>query len=599
MNRRNHQLASERTRPRLTNPLGPVARVALAFACLGLLATTTTASTAAATTVRGPTPFMFQVDSIATRVVVGTVISTSVVTGPHADLWTLYEIEADRTERGKHQPSVIVAAPGGTDPETGNWAVATHAARLTELDVVRIALLDAPADLARTLTGAASRADTNVHLVALGEYGVQLLERVDDRFLVNSPILKWDFSSAVPYRTNPAIDSQLLPNATAIVQRSFQAMQDDAASDIRWTYSGTSGATGSGGFNDFSGPFDNHVYPAPAGGFTGYAQVVGTTNGATGFRIVIEPNVTFAGISLPWVDGVAPAGANALNLQTVIMHELGHVIGLNHPGTAGNVMSSPQVPGADPAAYSADDSAGFGFLYPAQNPSGGGVGTCENPGPDAIVGTSGNDFLPGTPGNDLIAGLGGNDIIAGGGGNDTICGGPGNDTIFGQGGNDNIRGDGGNDKLRGGDGDDTVSGNDGVDDLNGGRGNDVVSGGAGNDAKVRGGTGNDQVDGGPGDDVLIAGNGGQDFVSGGTGNDALISGGPRPDVLRGGTGNDLLRGLGGADELYGDGGNDELFGGPQPDRILDGGSGFDVCNGGAELTAPGAASNCESLSNIG
>lgn len=592
MNRRNHSALQSFARSR--SPRWPILAALMSLALFAVSAVPVSA------TADLFTPFNAQVDLLATTIVNGRVASTEVVTGPHGALWTLAELDVYGDERGSapRGSAITIAIPGGTDPVTGDWSVATHAAELIDQDLVRIALMDAPADLAQGLSRAGDRTSADVYLVVLGDYGVQLFERSQRRFVVNSPLLKWDFSSPVAYRTNPTIDSQLLPNATTIVQRAFQAMQDDAGSDVRWSYSGTTASTGSGSFNDFSGPFDNHVYSGPAGGFTGYAQVRGTTNGATGFRIIIEPNVTFGGITLPWIDGTAGPGVNALNLQTVIMHELGHAVGLNHPNAAGNVMSSPQVPGDDPAAYSADDRAGLAFLYPAQALPGG-LGTCENPGSQAIVGGPGNDVLTGTAGNDLITGFGGNDIIVGGGGNDIICGGSGNDTIFGQGGNDNIRGDGGNDKLRGGDGNDIVSGGTGADDLNGGRGDDNVSGGDGNDSKVRGGTGNDIVDGGAGDDVIVAGNGGVDTVSGGTGNDALISGGPRPDVLRGGTGNDLLRGLGGADELYGDGGNDQLFGGAQPDKRLDGGSGSDTCNGGSELTAPGAVVNCEVVSNIG
>ncbi|WOI58430.1 M10 family metallopeptidase [Palleronia sp. LCG004] len=126
-----------------------------------------------------------------------------------------------------------------------------------------------------------------------------------------------------------------------------------------------------------------------------------------------------------------------------------------------------------------------------------------------------------------------------------------------------------------GSGDDTVTGNDadnmistraGDDEVSGGEGRDAIYGGAGNDL-LRGGAGNDTLGGGTGDDTL-EGDGGRDALWGGTGH----------DVLRGGAGNDTLGGFDGDDVLDGGSGEDELWGAKGDDTIW-GGSGDDTLGG--------------------
>ncbi|MCD6035042.1 MAG: hypothetical protein K0R63_783 [Rickettsiales bacterium] len=88
-------------------------------------------------------------------------------------------------------------------------------------------------------------------------------------------------------------------------------------------------------------------------------------------------------------------------------------------------------------------------------------------------------------GNDLVTG---NDLanrLEGNGGNDTLYGGKGDDVLQGNVGNDILHGGQGNDTLYGGKGDDVLWGD---------RGNDVMVGGAGNDVFVfRPGSGNDII----------------------------------------------------------------------------------------------------------
>jgi Ca2+-binding RTX toxin-like protein len=123
----------------------------------------------------------------------------------------------------------------------------------------------------------------------------------------------------------------------------------------------------------------------------------------------------------------------------------------------------------------------------------------------------------------------------------------GEDYIDGLSGNDSIYGGSGNDSLYGGDGEDIVSGNDG---------NDEVMGGAGKDT-VYGGNGDDSLSGDAGDDNLrgLAGN---DSLAGGEGNDYL-GGDDGDDWISGGLGNDTLNASTGRDTLFGGAGDDRFF----------------------------------------
>lgn len=101
----------------------------------------------------------------------------------------------------------------------------------------------------------------------------------------------------------------------------------------------------------------------------------------------------------------------------------------------------------------------------------------------------------------------------------------GDDTVVGNAANNRIEGGLGDDKLRGAGGNDRVFGEEGDDELAGGGGNDTVIGGAGDDI-ASGGDGNDVLFAGPGDegdDLLVGGNG-ADIVGGGDGDDIVVGG---------------------------------------------------------------------------
>ena len=145
----------------------------------------------------------------------------------------------------------------------------------------------------------------------------------------------------------------------------------------------------------------------------------------------------------------------------------------------------------------------------------------------------------------------------------------------------------------GGAGADVIYGNTAGNTINGGAGADTIVGGSGARNQLLGGDGNDLITGGPGfdvingnkgDDSIDGGSGGNDWLLGGQGNDRItahsganilngnlgsdtVTGGAGDDTVRGGQGDDVLSGGAGNDHLLGDLGNDTMTGGAGADTF--------------------------------
>jgi serralysin len=173
-----------------------------------------------------------------------------------------------------------------------------------------------------------------------------------------------------------------------------------------------------------------------------------------------------------------------------------------------------------------------------------------------------------------VGGLVGNVAIAMGADIEDARGGSGADTINGNALANWLRGEAGNDTINGLNGDDVLSGGDGNDVISGGEGFDRINGNAGADT-ANGGNGDDWVVGGKDDDRLF-GDAGNDIVNGNLGNDVLY-GGTGNDILRGGQGDDVLSGDEGDDWLSGDRGDDNITGGLGADIVYSfAGAGLDL-----------------------
>lgn len=237
------------------------------------------------------------------------------------------------------------------------------------------------------------------------------------------------------------------------------------------------------------------------------------------------------------------------------LHEIGHAIGLKHPGAYSSGDESPylssSVDNTDNTVMSYNSGSVF---YPST------VGPYDITAARYLYGYSGT----GTIGN-VTFGADSAEVFTGDGGVQYVHGRDGADYIDVLGGNDGVAAGAGTDTVLGGDGNDLIYGNLGVDLLSGGSGNDTIFAGQ-NDGPASAGddgitlayrTGVETVVGGAGDDVLY-GNHGSELILGGSGTDRLF-GGQESDTLSGGSGSDSLYGNRGGDLLVGGDGFDRFF----------------------------------------
>lgn len=184
-------------------------------------------------------------------------------------------------------------------------------------------------------------------------------------------------------------------------------------------------------------------------------------------------------------------------------------------------------------------------------------------------------FSSAGPGNGGVGVAIGNIAIARGAVIENGIGGSGADTLLGNAVANVLSGGGGADAIAGEGADDTLLGGAGSDRLWGNSGGDAIAG-EGDDDFVWGGAGGDRIWGNAGNDALD-GQGENDNIWGGLGNDN-IWGGLGNDALDGQEGQDSIDGQAGNDQIWGSDGNDRLWGGDGND-VIDSGNGEDRLDG--------------------
>nr|WP_323782148.1 matrixin family metalloprotease [Amylibacter sp.] len=263
---------------------------------------------------------------------------------------------------------------------------------------------------------------------------------------------------------------------------------------------------------------------------------------------------------------------------SILIHEIGHAIGLKHPFEGDPVIDDIYDSGIytvmsydrsrSTTTLGTFDIEATQILYGTTDLQARWVGQYR-----AVeqTGTNSGEWLLGRDINDIVIAKGGNDVIRTKEGNDRIYDGFGNDTVDAGAGKDFVFAGAGKDSFDGGDGVDTLS-------YETARGVTVnlTTGNTGRGAKGDSVTGFEKLEGSDkGKDKLtgtdgkntLKGNGGDDRLFGLGGRDQL-DGGNGADRLFGGAGHDKLIGGAGKDRLSGDGGKDKLEGGNGADVFV-------------------------------
>ncbi|EPX82222.1 Hemolysin-type calcium-binding protein region [Salipiger mucosus DSM 16094] len=198
-------------------------------------------------------------------------------------------------------------------------------------------------------------------------------------------------------------------------------------------------------------------------------------------------------------------GEMASMATTLILHEIGHALGLKHPGSGDPTLESGyfderytiMLPRVDYGVMTLGtfDAEAVAAIYGTGASQPGASGwrgfTVDAAAMEArqVWGDAGSEIV-GSSLHDLVRAGGGDDLVAGFGGDDTLQGEGGADTLWGDAGDDLLQGGPGADLLRGHEGDDRLEGGADADTLEGDEGNDTLDGGAGDDT-LRGNEGAD------------------------------------------------------------------------------------------------------------
>ncbi|MBF0212316.1 MAG: hypothetical protein HQM00_01990 [Magnetococcales bacterium] len=430
------------------------------------------------------------------------------------------------------------------------------------------------------------------HIDALLEDGVNL------NYLLPSPNNTIAYTFSITENTEDDADNTILTAFDTTQKASIRTALDYLSQVTGILFQETTDG------NDATFHFSMRSLDGDAAGLCSYSWNYRTSNDTlTSYQVQehIYLDTPFIGASIaPGTEG-----------YQVLLHELGHALGLKHPfegstnlseseDNTANTLMSYDWEGGPYSTLQAYDLAALAWLYGSDGLAGSyglgadrigmiytGISTADiiqaGSTADLLYGNGGNDTLYGNDGNDTLSGGADNDDLSGGLGNDILDGGSGDDTLYGGSGDDQLTGGTGTDRLFGGGGNDTYILENAADSQttlteNSSSGTDLVQSAIdwtlGSNFENLTLTGSDAIDG-TGNTLAntLTGNDAANSLRGSDGNDTL-RGNDGADYLSGGIGTDTLYGGYGNDTLSGYTGNDTLIGGKGADRLT-GGSGAD------------------------
>jgi hypothetical protein len=149
----------------------------------------------------------------------------------------------------------------------------------------------------------------------------------------------------------------------AAVHASFQTWEDVATADVRFEYRGTTAASGVGrdglnvvSFADAATPLGSSTIAAT---FSFFRSEIGSNNVIS--LVVDEADILFN----PLLEFSTSAEENKFDIQSVLTHEVGHLLGLDHSALVSSVMAPFAAPSQlHQRTLAYDDIAGVTEIYP-------------------------------------------------------------------------------------------------------------------------------------------------------------------------------------------------------------------------------------------
>ena len=324
---------------------GPFTALALV---LLLALTPLIAQPAAQASVEGP-DYAVVNTGVADLVINGLVVGESETITTIGGLHLVTEVEVTNLVDGATAERVLIETPGGVNA-AGLRQVVSHQPAFSDGDHVQLALVPAPRTEAGVISAIWSDDRLPVYSVANGMSGTAWIqgsaESQAERFEPEGPTLTQASSNAsgdfivngaqwnafpVDYSINPSGAPAGAVNAVRSAIDTWEAVPNI---DIEFTYTGTSNSTGP------IGDFDNVIAwttPAnPADTFLAQATWWMAAGGTTvAFDIIFNSNFNH----------VIGNAAGGFDVESVALHEFGHVLGLSHVNVSTEVMNPTIVSG--------------------------------------------------------------------------------------------------------------------------------------------------------------------------------------------------------------------------------------------------------------